>query len=103
MDEYQSEAVKFMNPALSVGDRVVNCALGLAGEVGEVIEPIKKHLFHGKPLFKDDLEKEIGDVLWYVANLCEALGLDMSVVAEKNIHKLSARWPDGFKVKEVEA
>ena len=73
-----------------------NGALGLTGEAGEVADMIKKHIFHGHDLDTDALVKEIGDVCWYVALLCTAIGVDMASVMEKNIEKLKTRYPEGF-------
>ena len=71
-------------------------SLGLAGEVGEVVELIKKHLGHGHELDKEKVEKELGDVLWYVATLADALDIDLGTVGDKNIEKLKKRYPEGF-------
>lgn len=70
--------------------------LGLAGESGEVIELLKKHLFHAQELDRDRLRKELGDVLWYLAAIATSADLDLDEVAEANIAKLRARFPDGF-------
>lgn len=70
-------------------------ALGLAGEAGEVVDLIKKHLFHSRPLDKEELIKEMGDVLWYLALLAEGIGTDLSVVAGANLDKLAKRFPEG--------
>jgi NTP pyrophosphatase (non-canonical NTP hydrolase) len=70
--------------------------LGLVGESGEVVDLIKKHVYHGHPLDSDKLLKELGDVLWYVAALATALDVELSEVAAKNIAKLTARYPEGF-------
>lgn len=71
-------------------------ALGLAGEAGEVADTIKKAVFHQHGLDRDHLIKELGDVLWYVAALCTKLDIPMSLVMERNIAKLRARYPDGW-------
>jgi len=71
--------------------------LRVAGEVGEVIKPNQKHVFHGKTLDIAHLEKEVGDVLWYLSALCNELDIDMETVLDKNTEKLRARYPDGFK------
>lgn len=71
-------------------------ALGLAGEAGEVVELIKKHLGHGHELDRDKLCKELGDVLWYVATLADAAGIRLEEVALKNVQKLRERYPQGF-------
>lgn len=79
------------NELLNVG------ALGLAGEAGEVIDLIKKHLFHGKPLDRDKAIEELGDVLWYVQCVAEALDVGISEIAQKNAEKLRKRYPKGFQ------
>jgi len=75
---------------------LLNGALGITGEAGEVADMIKKHVFHGHDLDTDALVKEIGDVCWYVALLCTAIGVDLASVMEKNIKKLKTRYPEGF-------
>ena len=71
-------------------------ALGLAGEAGEVADTIKKAVFHRHALDKDELIKELGDVLWYVAALCTKLDTPMGAVMQRNIDKLMKRYPDGY-------
>lgn len=75
---------------------IVNACLGLSGEVGELNDMIKKWMFHGHNLNHSEIEKEIGDVLWYVAMMCESFGFSMEEIAQKNINKLIERYPDGF-------
>lgn len=82
---------------LATYDRLIWC-LGLAGEVGETLDLIKKHLGHGKPLDPDKLKKEFGDVRWYGAALEHSFGFASSDVAATNIAKLRARYPSGFSV-----
>lgn len=93
-DAYQSKAAKFINPNETPRDHLTNWALGLAGEAGEVVEPIKKYLFMHKDLNIKELSKELGDVLWYVAAMCTTLGLSLHDVMEENLQKLSARYPE---------
>lgn len=94
--EYQQRAARTINPD---ADFLVNAALGLSGETGEVIELVKKHRFHSKPLDPARFAEELGDVLWYLSALCEAQGLSLDKVARDNISKLEARYPEGFKTK----
>lgn len=83
-------------PAALQRERLAVAGLGLAGEAGEVAELVKKHLGHGQPLDLDRVEKELGDVLWYVSELASALGLDLNVVGHRNVQKLRQRHPHGF-------
>ncbi len=84
------------------GKNFIYPTLGLAGEAGEVAEKIKKIIRddNGKITKekKEELEKELGDVLWYVAQLSTEIGLKMSKVAATNVEKLSSRKSRG-KVK----
>ena len=74
----------------------VMAALGLTGEAGEAADLIKKFAFHGHALDREKLSKEVGDVLWYVAEMASALGLSLEEIASANIEKLRRRYPEGF-------
>jgi NTP pyrophosphatase (non-canonical NTP hydrolase) len=92
--EYQKEAIKTaVYP--NKGSNITYPVLGLNGEAGEIAEKVKK-IIRDKNGFVDDkirgaIKKELGDVLWYVAALCDELGLDMNDVAVTNIKKLKDR------------
>lgn len=77
---------------------VINACLGLAGEVGELNDMIKKWVFHEKELDEIHLKKELGDVMWYVAMMCQSMGWGLDDVLQMNIDKLIARYPEGFDV-----
>ena len=77
---------------------VINASLGLSGEVGELNDMIKKWIFHEQTICLEDLQKELGDVMWYVALFCESMHWDMEDVMKKNIDKLKKRYPEGFDV-----
>ena len=98
--EYQKLAMKTLNPSLTKKDMLVNGVMGLNGESGEVIDIVKKHMFQGHELDKEKITKELGDVMWYVAEVCEALDLSLDEVMEGNIEKLAKRFKDGFTVNE---
>lgn len=68
--EYQQQARRTMDQTLTPEERIELCLYGIVGEVGEVIDLYKKERFHRHPRDKDKYRKEIGDVVWYVANLC---------------------------------
>jgi len=91
-DEYQEEAKK--TAIYPDQYRVVYPALGLAGEAGEVAEKVKKHIRDGV-LNVEELKKEIGDVLWYLAAIASDLDLTLNDVAEANLQKLRSRQTRG--------
>jgi NTP pyrophosphatase (non-canonical NTP hydrolase) len=94
--EYQDLAMRTKNRDLSPALSVAVTALGLAGEAGEAADYIKKVVGHGHIADVGHVGKEIGDVLWYCASLCDEYGLDLQAVAEANIAKLRKRYPEGF-------
>lgn len=94
-NEYQELAHK-TSANKNQSDCIVNGVMGMNGEAGECIDTVKKHLFQGHPLDEDKLVKEMGDVLWYIAETCTGLGIGMDEVANRNIAKLKARYPRGF-------
>ena len=96
-DEYQYLAYKTANKNLGHYDQLRNAVYGLNGEAGEVIDLLKKHEFQGHNLDYNEIVKELGDVAWYLALACTAIGVPMSSVLQQNIDKLKARYPDGFK------
>lgn len=87
-EEYQNFAKQNHRPGC---DDVV-FALGLGGETGEVLEIIKKAKRDLAIPDVPHLKEELGDVLWYVANLCTAFGLSLEEVINSNVHKLCERY-----------
>lgn len=77
--------------------------MGLAGEAGEACDLIKKVVFHDKPLDRDKLIKELGDVRWYLEFLCIALGTTIEEVQFANNAKLVERYPTGFSAEAANA
>lgn len=99
-NEYQKLAMRTLNPSLNKKEVMINAVMGLCGESGEVSDIVKKHLFQGHELDVEKIKKELGDVLWYIAEMCEALDLELDKVMEANIEKLSKRFKEGFTVEE---
>ena len=79
----------------SIGYNFIYPTLGLAGEAGEVVEKIKK-LIRDKngavdEKAKQEITKELGDVLWYLSQLATELGLSLDEIANENLKKLFSR------------
>lgn len=101
MNEYQIKAGRTLiyAPGFPLTDNEIMLTwmgLGLSGESGEVNDLLKKAIYHRKGLDRDELIKELGDVLWYVAAICSLLDVDMDMVMEGNIDKLLERYPEGW-------
>jgi len=79
-------------------ERLMTAGVGINAEGGEFLEIIKKMVFQGKPWNqdnKDHLIIELGDLMWYVAQACMALGVSIDEVIAKNVTKLEKRYPGG--------
>lgn len=96
-EEYDELSKRTVNPDLDRNERILNWALGLAGEMGELVDPIKKHFFHKKPVDVVKLMLEAGDLLYYLNALVREFGYTLEQVAEMNVDKLRARHPRGFQ------
>ena len=104
-DVYMKTIATLANKGMDV-PRLSTASIGLSGEVGEFNDIVKKIFFQGKEYDdenKDKLESELGDIMWYWAQACMALGLDPYIVLEKNIKKLESRYPGGkFSIEKSE-
>ena len=97
INEYQTAALRTaQTEELTHIELVMNAALGLCGESGEVADLVKKHRFQGHDIDLDHIAKELGDVAWYLAVGAYAIGLDLESIFRMNKEKLEARYPDGF-------
>lgn len=94
--EYQEAAMRTKMRDRSVKDLLHEGVYGLIGEAGEVIDHLKKHLFHEHSLDTEYVKRELGDVLWYITLIADSCNLTLWEIAEGNISKLKQRYPDGF-------
>lgn len=85
-NEYQTEVMRTASGMdYSTAQPLMNAALGISGEGGEVADLDKEHL-----------AKELGDVLWYIALGAHSIGYDLETIMQMNVDKLRKRYPDGF-------
>ena len=98
---FQREARRSLRDDLPYEAMCSNMCMGLAGQIGEVIDIMKKHIYQGKELDITDVIEEVGDVLWYIANFCNVNNITMDECMESNIKKLRKRFPNGFTTKDA--
>ena len=86
--------------------QLLTAALGMTAEAGEFTEVVKKIIFQGKPYNEDNvfhMKRELGDIMWYVAQACMALDTSIDEIIQMNFDKLSARYPEGaFSIERSE-
>ena len=96
LNDYQKIAYRTSNPDLTNRGLIENGVMGLCGEAGECIDIVKKAMFQGHKLDREKLIEELGDTLWYAAQLATGLDISLDDVAQHNVDKLMKRYPDGF-------
>ena len=99
--DYQSEAYKAIQPHANDREEVLHWIIGLAEEVGEVASLVKHRYFHNEELPEEKFVEELGDVLWYLAAMCTALGISFEDVAVANIAKLGKRFGGSYSDEAV--
>jgi NTP pyrophosphatase (non-canonical NTP hydrolase) len=70
--------------------------IGMQTEVAEIADVYKKHIAYKKPIDYVNIKEELGDAMWYIANLCNIHGWDLRDILDTNIAKLEARYPNSF-------
>ena len=79
-------------------ERLLTASVGMCAEAGEFTEVVKKIVFQGKPVSEENLfhlKRELGDIMWYVAQACMGLDTTIDEIIEMNVEKLSSRYPHG--------
>lgn len=95
--DYQKFASRAIRKESEGKNLIVGFALGLGGEAGEVLDDIKKREYHGRNISIEHTAEELGDVMWYVANIATQLGFSLEDILEYNVHKLTSRYPELYK------
>lgn len=97
IEEYQRQSKRTLPTNFSDVELIKNMCFGLGGETGEVLDIFKKYFYQGHSLDKNTIIDELGDVMFYMVNLCTLLDISIINVLEHNIEKLNKRYPRGFE------
>lgn len=99
INEYQKLAARTINQDLNEQGLVMHSLHGMVGEIGEIHSLFQK-VYQGHHLNVAHIKKEVGDLMWFVAEFCTGMEWDLADVCEENIEKLKARYPEGFEVEK---
>ena len=94
---YQKLAGRTINKNLNNGGLEFHALHGMVGEIGE-LHSLYQKIYQGHQFDDNHAKKELGDLLWFIAEYCTAKGWTLEEVMELNIVKLKERYPDGFDV-----
>jgi NTP pyrophosphatase (non-canonical NTP hydrolase) len=105
LNEYQLQVLRTICPQNKAlkrlenrhhGSQLLHSVIGLTGEVGELASAIEKFAYYEQEFDANNVVEEIGDCLWYLVELCDALGISLETCMDLNIAKLKSRYPDKF-------
>lgn len=80
----------------------LHMAVGISGESGELLDAIKKHVIYNKPLDRENVTEELGDLEFYMEGLRQGLGISREETITANIKKLGVRYKDGYSDKAAQ-
>ena len=95
-NEYQKLAARTINQDLNECQKEYHALHGLAGEVGEIHSMYQK-AYQGHEFTEEHMKKELGDLLWFIAEYCSSHEWELEEIMRMNIDKLRVRFPEGFE------
>lgn len=99
--EYQKKAMRCASMTVNENEQLLNAALGICGEAGELAGHVKKFYFQGEDFPKETIVSTAGNVLWCIALLCESMGIDLEDVVTYNMDKLQKKYPEAYDHNEA--
>lgn len=96
LEKYGIEAKRTMSECETPLLDDLHMILGIQTESAEIADVYKKNIAYGKDLDLVNVKEEIGDLMWYIVNLCTLKGWDLEDIMHTNINKLKARFPEKF-------
>lgn len=98
-NEYQKLAARTINKELLCIQQEMHAIFGMCSEVGE-IQGLYQKCYQGHDMDEEHAKKEVGDLLWFIAEYCTSLGWKLEDIMQMNIDKLKARFPEGFEAEK---
>jgi len=95
LNEYQQLAARTVRQEMGATARAIHALHGMVSEIGE-LHGIYQKTYQGHKFDPNHAMKEVGDLMWFIAEYCGAMGWELDEVAQTNIDKLKARYPEGF-------
>ena len=98
-NEYQKLASRTINNELSRVSQEKHALHGMVGEIGE-LHSIYQKLYQGHDFDEEHAKKEIGDLMWFIAEYCTCHEWELEDIMQMNIDKLKSRYPEGFETEK---
>ena len=98
-NEYQRLAARTISASMTNGERECHALHGMVSEIGE-LHGIYQKVYQGHKIDEKHLKKELGDLLWFIAEYCTVNGWELEEIMHGNIAKLLARYPNGFEAEK---
>ena len=95
LNEYQRLAARTINAELNDNLKAMHALHGMSSEIGE-IHGLYQKVYQGHIEPEEHYKKELGDLMWFIAEYCTSQGWRLGEIAQLNIDKLKARYPEGF-------
>lgn len=95
-NEYQELAARTIDPLITNKDILYHSLHGMVGEMGEIHSLYQKK-YQGHTIEDVELQLELGDLLWFIAEFCTIHGWNLEDIMDLNIKKLKKRYPNGFE------
>jgi len=96
LQTYQKQAARTLRRLFNEQEDIQHMLFGMMTELGELVDTYKKHYAYGKELDMINVMEEMGDIMWYWANMCNITGINAEASLQVNIDKLKARYPEKF-------
>lgn len=98
-NKYQKLAARTINPEMNNTSQEYHALHGMVGEIGE-IHSLYQKVYQGHEFDYDHMKKELGDLLWFIAEYCTAMDWNLEDIMQLNIDKLKVRYPEGFEAEK---